>query len=388
MRPLIRALMVPVALAASTAIVLPSLHLAFRPARADYASEDGVPELARGLAAREVRPEDVAALRAANPEWELMRRTFTSLALANLALREPERANVYVARIDDMLARTTREADEGGAERFLLPYARRQPWVRTGGASLFVEAELALVLGARLAVAPDPARAPELERRASRLAAMMRDGPLLVAESYPDECWTFDAATALAALAVARHVLGADVASSEALARDWVRVARERLIDPKTGLLVSSFTSDGRVLDGPEGSSIFFAAHALQLVDPAFARDQWTRARDRLGVRVLGFAYAREWPARGADDVDSGPSIPIAGANAGASGMMLVGAGAFDDEALLGELVTSLRFAAFPSSDARGARLLASNAVGDAVLLYALAEGPLWRLVGAKAGAS
>ena len=56
----------------------------------------------------------------------------------------------------------------------------------------------------------------------------------------------------------------------------------------------------------------------------------------------------------------------------------LLGAGAFDDRATLAGLVASLDLAAFPIEDAGGLRYAASNAVGDAVLLYALVEGPLW----------
>jgi hypothetical protein len=383
-RALIARFHVPVALALAVILVLPNLHLLFRPAHEDFAGP-GVPNLARGLARTELDGPDVRSLRSANPEWDLMQRTFTTLALANLALREGSDHDMYVARIDRMLDATVRDVELGGPEYFLLPYAHARPWALSGGASLFVDAEIALVLGARLAVAPDPTRAAELERRALGLVALMRAGPVLSAESYPNQCWTFDNATALAALAVARHVLGHDVAGSQGLGEAWIAMAKAKLVDPATGLLVSSYTTEGRVQDGPEGSSIFLVAHALQLVDPTFAEDQWTRARALLGVRVLGFAFAREWPRGvGTEDVDSGPTVPLVGANAGASGMMLVGAGAFGDEALLGELVTSLRFAAFPSEDARGVRFAASNPVGDAVLLYALTQGPLWRLVGRR----
>src|SRR5262245_51856974 len=98
--------------------------------------------------------------------------------------------------------------------------------------------------------------------------------------------------------------------------------ARERLIDPKTGLRVSSYRLDGTAHDGPEGSSIFLAATMLQLVDGDFAADQYRRARCELGRNVLGFGFAREWPASwsGPIDIDSGMIVPIVGASPGASG--------------------------------------------------------------------
>jgi hypothetical protein len=56
-----------------------------------------------------------------------------------------------------------------------------------------------------------------------------------------------------------------------------------------------------------------------------------------------------------------------------------VGAAAFDDEPLLDGLVTSLQLAAFPMEDETGLRFSAGNHLADAVLLYALTEGPLWQ---------
>ena len=102
-----------------------------------------------------------------------------------------------------------------------------------------------------------------------------------------------------------------------------------------------------------------------------------------MGVEFLGYAWAREWPdpSRAIPDIDSGPTIPITGANAGASGMAILGAAAFGDTAFLNGLLTSLDFAAFPIEDGDQLRYGASNSVGDAVLLYALIQGPLWETI-------
>src|SRR2546430_10764252 len=59
----------------------------------------------------------------------------------------------------------------------------------------------------------------------------------------------------------------------------------KQLVDPASGLLVSSFTRDGQHLDGPEGSTIWMVAHCLQLVDADFARDQYQRS-DRKSTRL------------------------------------------------------------------------------------------------------
>jgi hypothetical protein len=166
----------------------------------------------------------------------------------------------------------------------------------------------------------------------------------------------------------------------EDLAKAWVEFAKTSLVDPKTGILVSSYTYDGQVKDSAEGSSIWMSAHNLLLIDLEFARDQYTRARKELGATFLGFGYAREWPRGAAQhpDVDSGPIVPFFEASAGSSGLAILGASAFGDERWLTSLMASLELAGFPESDASGRRYLASNRVGDAVLLYALSFGPLW----------
>ena len=61
--------------------------------------------------------------------------------------------------------------------------------------------------------------------------------------------------------------------------------------------------------------------------------------------------------------------------------MAFLGAAAFRDETLLGELVTSLELTGFPERKNGQLRFRASNALGDAVMLYAMAQGPLWRQV-------
>jgi hypothetical protein len=65
-------------------------------------------------------------------------------------------------------------------------------------------------------------------------------------------------------------------------------------------------------------------------------------------------------------------------ASPGSSGMAILGAASFDDDAYLQDLVTMLNFAGFPTTRGNELRFAASNQVGDAVLLYAMVQGPLW----------
>jgi hypothetical protein len=334
---------------------------------------------AAALAAELAAPPDdlaVARLRDGNPEWDLMRRTFTVLAHANRALVEADRA-AHVDAIDRLVASTLAEMDAHGPQRFLLPYWQRG--ATRGGRSLFVDSEIALMLGAEAFVAPERARLPALRSYLGHLEAQMSAGPLASGESYPDECWTFDNTAALAAFAIGDVVLESD---HRALGARWLELARAHLLAP-SGLLVSSYGWDGRVLDGPEGSSLWMSAHNLLLVDEELARDQYRRAHEALAIDVLGFGFAREWP-RGEDarlDIDSGPVVPFLDASAGASGLALVGAAAFDDQAYFGALSRSLELAAFPTREGDRARYAAAGVMGNAVIGYAYAAGPLWAAV-------
>jgi Linalool dehydratase/isomerase len=261
-----------------------------------------------------------------------------------------------------------------------MPYARGRPFVVQPARSLFLDSEIALMLAARRVVQDRPDYRAPLTERVNAMVARLQGSPLLVAESYPDECWIFDHAIALAAIRVADFLDGTD---HSALLRDWVASARAHLIEPKTGLLVSSFTTRGEVMDGPEGSTIWVTAHFLRLVDEDFAHDQYARARRELGRSLLGFAWSREWPVavRGPQDIDSGMVIPGLDVSAGGSGLAFIAAASFGDAGYLRELHTTLDFAAFPVRESGRLRYCASNLVGDSAMLYADVLGPLWAKV-------
>ena len=168
--------------------------------------------------------------------------------------------------------------------------------------------------------------------------------------------------------------------------RAWLASARERLVHEDTGLLQSAFTYAGTVRHGPEGSSIWMAAHCLKLIDPEFAADQYARARRALGREWLGFGWAREWAPghTGAMDIDSGPIIPILEVSAGSSGLAFLGAAAFGDADYYRSLATTVQFAGFPVERDGRLRYCAGNQVGDAVLLYSTVTGPLWDEIQAR----
>jgi hypothetical protein len=341
-----------------------------------------------------------STMRRDNPEWDLMGRLYLGLALTNDALLQAEstegRATAAhdLATLDALLDDTEGELTRGGQGTFMLPYKDAKPWASPEGRSVFVDGEVLLLQSAR-ALAVGARLPPSAEVRAAAIARAMKDSPSLSAESYPDEAWTFCNTTALAALSVfdAARAASSDGTMSDAdrerekehdaLARAWVEHARAHLVEPSTGLLVTSYTRDGHTLQGPEGSSLFMVAHSLRFVDDELAQDQYARAKAQLVHQVAGFAYAEEWPSipgQGARaDIDSGPIIPIFHASAGASGLSILSARAFADHTTAAALERSLSFVAFPESDEHGraAHYLAANPLGDALVVYARSFGPL-----------
>jgi len=369
----------------ATAIWLPCLHLFFRKPLSNLYQETGISPKAARLAARHLqlwtepslRQAELKKMRTSNAEWDFMGRSFLVWSLVNMGLRNPETKSRYLPIIDQIIEETVKIEQQDGIYAFLMPYAKDRPYMIKPARSLFIDGELALMMGARRMLQEYPAYQLPMAERLKIIEQRWRANPAMAAESYPDECWTFDHAVALAAFKVADRLDGTD---HSALCRKWITLAREKLIDKTTGLLLSSYQTDGAPLDGPEGSTIWMVVHCLEVVDEPFARDQYQRARKELGRVILGFGYGTEWPAswEGPRDIDSGVVIPGLGVSAGSSGMAFIAASTFHDWDFLRALATTLDMAAFPSLKNGQLKYCASNQVGDAALLYATVLGPLW----------
>jgi hypothetical protein len=380
------------ALALAALIWLPCLHLLFTRPVSAFRRDEGLSPKARQLAARHLqlwtdpaaREQELKKMRLSNAEWDFMGRSFLVWSLANLSLRDPASKPLYLQTMDRIIDETLRLEKQEGMYFFLMPYAKDRHYVMQPAHSLFLDSEIALMLAARRVVEEKPEYKPLLTERVDGMVERFRQSPRLLLESYPDECWMFDHCVALDAIKMADYLDGSD---HSALIRDWLAMAKQKLVHRESGMLVTSFTTDGIMLDGPEGSTLWMVAHSLQLLDEDFARDQYQRARKELGEITLGFGYAHEWPEswKGQVDVDSGPIIPGFKISAGSSGMAFIGASSFDDRKFLGALAATLDFAGFPSRSHGRLKYCASNQVGDAALLYAATLGPLWQKV--KTGA-
>jgi hypothetical protein len=367
-------------------IWLPCLHFVFHKSSSDFYQAKGLSPQARQLAARHLdlwtepqsRQRELQKMRASNAEWDFMGRSFLVWSLANMGLREPGSKSVYLQTIDQIIDETVQLEKQQGMYFFLMPYARARSYVAQPAHSLFLDGEIALMAASRRMLEERADYKQLLTERVNAMAERLRQSPHLVVESYPDECWMFDHVVALDAMRLADVLDGTD---HSALIRQWLAMAKKKLVHDQSGLLISSFTTDGTPLDGPEGSTLWMVADCLQILDPDFARDQYRRARRELGRTTLGFSYAQEWPSSwtGPADIDSGPIIPVFNISAGSSGMAFIGASAFGDQQFLSSLAATLDFAAFPSRKDGRLKYCGSNQVGDAALLYAATLGPLWQ---------
>jgi len=372
----------------AAAVWFPCIHLFFKPSPDEFRAEGGIASGARQIAQRhlnmwtdpKLQKEELDKMQLVNPEWDFMSRTYFVLSLANMALRDRSLVKQACAIIDLIIENTLRIEREEGYIHFLLGYGREEDWIMHPSRSIFVDGEIALMLAARRFVEEKLEYKPLLRERVELLVDRMNQSPVMCAESYPDECWLFCNTVALAAVRLADLLDRTD--HSDFLAR-WVRTAKKELLCVETGILISTFAVDGSPSDsgfGAEGTSIWMALHMLQVVDKTFARAQYSLAKKELARSLFGFGYSREWPAcqKGYTDVDSGPVFPMLGLSASASGLAILGAAAFDDTDYFTKLMTSLNFAGFPRLKNGALRYMASNPVGDSVLLYAMVEGPLW----------
>src|SRR5581483_661127 len=366
-----------IALATATAVWIPCLHFFFAREVGQFNPSGELSPMARRLAARQLlvwsapglRQRETARLRRGNPEWDLMARSFVVWSLAEMGLRNPPARREYLGAMDGIIDDTLTVEREQGIYFCLGHTAKDHPYVVQPPRNQFLDGEVALMLAYRCFLEDKPAYRTLLRDRLALMTQRMQQSPLLSAESYPDECWIFDNVIALCAMRLADCLDGTDHSQ---LTRQWLGLVKEKLVDRGTGLLVTSYTTAGRVLKGPEATSIWMVAHCLRLLDENFAQDQYRRARKEFGRTLAGFAWSRKTPA------DSASILPSFQIGAGASGMALIGASAFGDVDYLSALEATLDFSAFPSEKDGRLHYCAGNQLGDAVMLYASVLGPLW----------
>ncbi|MEV6221402.1 hypothetical protein AB0M13_07100 [Nocardia fluminea] len=128
-------------------------------------------------------------------------------------------------------------------------------------------------------------------------------------QAYRGQAWPVDSTVAIASLRLHDKLFGAQYAG---VIDRWLEQAEARL-DPETGLLPHQVSpTDGSMLTGARATSQTAILRFLPEIDPAFARGQYARYRDRFVAYPGGFGPAvREFPkgVDGSGDVDSGPLV-------------------------------------------------------------------------------
>ena len=208
--PLRRALQLTLILLLAACIYLPSMHLIFRRNITTYRTPQGLSPVATQLAATYLdvwndptqREQQLARMRKLNPEWDFMSRTYLVLAFANMALRDPAFQTDALTIIDAIIADTLQREQADGHAHFLLAYGNAGHWVADPPRSIFVDGEIALMIGARRLLQDDPDLKSQHTHRTHAMIRQMQQSPVLCAESYPDECWLFCNTVALAAIRI------------------------------------------------------------------------------------------------------------------------------------------------------------------------------------------
>lgn len=381
-----------ISIAVAFAVWLPSVHLLFQEDMSQYFSENSISPKAKLMINRQfylwddpAGKKEIERIRVSNPEWDFMWRTFTVWSLANVALKDPSYREKTLLMMDKMIGDTIMHIEKDSMQYFLMEYAKNAPFNIKPARSLFIDGEVSMMLSSRRLV-EDNKKYKELQKKyIEDIIARMKMNKMLCSESYPDEYWVFDHSIALASIKIADYI---DKTDHSAFIKQWLDMANEKLIDKKTGMLVSGFDSEGFALHGPEGSTIWMAAQFLRFIDPEMAEKQYMLAKKELFYTIFGFGIGREWPNKfiGYIDIDAGGILAGIGAGSASSGFAIVASKAFNDKELLSRMLCSLKIGGIPIEKNNTLKYAASNPVGDAAILYSMVCGPIYDKVSSGAG--
>jgi hypothetical protein len=231
------------------------------------------------------------------------------------------------------------------------------------------------VLSLQPAAGRDPVEVARLAADAAALAAAFDASASPYLPAYPGQAWPVDSTVAIAALRLHDALLPPRF--GDTVAR-WLTLVRDRL-DPATGLMPHrAALGSGAPIEVARGSSQSVIQRFLPEIDPAFARDQYLRFRDRFVVTPLGLGPAvREYPSGvdGAGDVDSGPLLM--GVSLSATVVTLGAAQVQGDAALASALANYGELAGVPLTTPWTKRYaLGTLPIGDAFLAWGKTARP------------
>ncbi|EWC58219.1 putative hydrolase [Actinokineospora spheciospongiae] len=303
------------------------------------------------------------------PEGYFFLHALHGLSWVELGMREPvgeraaalREARFALARLDSPAGRAPFSADLTPAHGVF--HRGWSNWLRGG------------VLSLEPAERRDPAEVRRFAEDSAALGAAFDASPTPYLTAYPGQAWPVDSTVAVASLRLHDTLLPPRFAGT---AERWLREVRQRL-DPRTGLLPHRADPvDGTPAEVARGTSQSMVNRFLPEIDPAFAREQYLRFRDRFVVSPLGLGPAvREYPAGmdGPADVDSGP-LPL-GVSLSATVVTIGAAQVHGDDRLAGAVAAYAELVGVPVgtpwSKRYGFGLLP---IGDAFLAWSKTARP------------
>ncbi len=221
----------------------------------------------------------------------------------------------------------------------------------------------------------DPDQVRRFAADSAEIAQAFRASATPYLEAYPGQAWPVDSTVAIASLRLHDSLLTPRF--GDTVAR-WLGQVR-RGLDPATGLIPHRVdAATGEALEGARGSSQALINRFLIDVDPAFAREQYLRFRDRFLAFPLGLGPAvREYPhgTDGPADVDSGPLL--LGVSLSATVVTLGAAQAHGDHTLAAALANYGELAGLPVDTPSTKRYaFGLLPIGDAFLAWSKTAQP------------
>ncbi|WP_201753283.1 hypothetical protein [Micromonospora rubida] len=221
----------------------------------------------------------------------------------------------------------------------------------------------------------DPAEAARFAEASAAVGAAFDGSASPYLAAYPGQAWPVDSTVAIASLRLHDALLPPRFAGT---VTRWLDGVRQRL-DPGTGLLPHRVDlATGAPAEVARATSQSMIQRFLVDVDPAFAREQYLRFRDRFVATPLGLGPAvREYPhgMDGPGDVDSGPLL--LGVSLSATVVTLGAAQSQGDAALAGALANYGDLVGLPADTPWTRRYaLGVLPIGDAFLAWSKTARP------------
>jgi hypothetical protein len=303
-------------------------------------------------------------------EWMFGTYVMAALGFGQLALAQPNTRATQIERMTHCLAALETER---------LRAFDRKAWgedaidtLENGRGHLGYLGYAAVPYALHRRVDPASTYAAREERMIAAIEKRVMDSPIGFIETYPDEIYPVDNATALAALALHAKALGQPPSAAQVKLTAALRGA----IDPQTKLLYQSVYADARMKDAPRASGTALAAYLVSYVDPELSQ-QLFRALEKGQFRtVLGFGAMMEYPSSKKDgkaDIDSGPVV--LGFGVSATGFALGASRANGDRETFTALYATAHLFGAPFDEDGVRTYTTGGPIGDAIL-FAMLTAP------------